>query len=210
MTPASRLHGLYAIADTGYLSESRLTDAVAAALAGGARAIQYRDKSSPPDARRRQALALASLCKARGALFVVNDDTELAHAVDADGVHIGRADIALAAARRRLGGERLIGVSCYNDLKRAQRAAGDGADYVAFGSFFPSRTKPGALHADPSLLHAARVCLNIPLIAIGGITPENGAALVAAGADALAVISGVFDAPDVAAAARRYAILFGD
>jgi thiamine-phosphate pyrophosphorylase len=204
------LHGLYAIADTGYLSESRLTDAVAAALAGGARAIQYRDKSSPPDARRRQALALASLCQARGALFVVNDDAELAHAVDADGVHIGRADIALAAARRRLGGERLIGVSCYNDLKRAQRAAGDGADYVAFGSFFPSRTKPGALHADPSLLHAARVCLSIPLVAIGGITPENGAALVAAGADALAVISGVFDAPDVAAAARRYAILFGD
>lgn len=203
-----RLHGLYAIADTHYLEAARLAPAVEAAIAGGARVIQYRDKRHDAASRVRQARDLAAICRRHGVLFLVNDDVVLAEAAGADGVHLGRGDMLPAAARRLLGPGKIIGVSCYNELERALAAERAGADYVAFGSFFPSRTKPQAVRATPDLLRAAKQRLPIPVVAIGGITPENGAALIEAGADMLAVIEGVFAQPDVRAAAGHYARLF--
>lgn len=206
MTP--ELRGLYAIADTGYLDDARLAGAVEQAIAGGARVVQYRDKRHDAAARRRQAQTLSRLCREHGAIFLVNDDVVLAKESDADGVHLGRQDMPFSAARAQLGADRLIGVSCYNELERATAAEKQGADYVAFGSFFPSRTKPQAARAPLELLRAARAQLKMPIVAIGGITPENGAALIEAGADMLAAIEGVFAQSDIRAAARRYADLF--
>jgi thiamine-phosphate pyrophosphorylase len=208
MTSTRRVRGLYAIADTARLDPTRLTAAVALALDGGARVIQYRDKSRARAARAAQAAELRALCKVRTALFIVNDDVDLARAVNADGVHLGRDDPALAIARRALGPHAIIGMSCYDDLASAERAAAAGADYLAFGSFFASPTKPNAVRATPALLRDARARLDLPLVAIGGITPENGAMLIAAGADALAAISGVFGQGDVELNAKRYAALF--
>jgi thiamine-phosphate pyrophosphorylase len=141
-------------------------------------------------------------------LFIINDDVTLAKETQADGVHLGREDAAIAQARKQLGSRAIIGVSCYNELARAEQAAAQGADYVAFGRFFPSRTKPQAVPASLDLLREAKKKLHIPVVAIGGITPENGASLIAAGANALAVIEGVFGQADVRAAAERYASLF--
>ena len=206
MTP--RLRGLYAIADTAYLDDVRLVGAVAQAVAGGARVIQYRDKKHDAVTRARHAEALARLCHEHGVIFMVNDDVALAGESGADGVHLGREDRPLPEARALLGADRLIGVSCYNQLERALAAEKLGADYVAFGSFFPSRTKPLAVCARPDLLRSARAQLKIPIVAIGGITPENGAELIRAGADMLAAVEGVFGQPDIRAAAQRYANLF--
>jgi len=208
MVNKSRLAGLYAITDTRYLDDARMATAVAQAIQGGARVIQYRDKTHNATERARQASELAALCRQHGALFIVNDDVALAKQTGADGVHLGREDASLAQARAQLGPEAIIGVSCYNELEHALRAQSEGADYVAFGRFFPSRTKPQAVQADLALLRAARQKLRVPIVAIGGITPENGASLIAAGADALAVIEGVFGQADVRAAAERYTQLF--
>jgi thiamine-phosphate pyrophosphorylase len=202
------LAGLYAIADTQYLDDAHLMPAVGKAIAGGARIVQYRDKKHGTTDRAQQAGELASLCRKHGALFIINDDVELAKQVQAAGVHLGREDASLAQARAQLGPMAIIGVSCYNDLARAVRAQAEGADYVAFGSFFPSRTKPQAVRAGLELLCEAKQKLHIPVVAIGGITPENGAHLLAAGADALAVIEGVFGQVDIRAAAQRYTRLF--
>jgi thiamine-phosphate pyrophosphorylase len=208
MTNKSRITGLYAIADTQYLDDTRLLLAVGEAVAGGARVIQYRDKQHTAAKRMQQAKGLAALCRQQGALFIVNDDVALAKQAQADGVHLGREDAALAQAREQLGPRAIIGVSCYNELARAEVAEKQGANYIAFGRFFPSRTKPQAVQANIDLLREARKKLHIPVVAIGGITPENGAALIAAGADALAVIEGVFGQADVRGAAERYAKLF--
>ncbi|MEP6679364.1 MAG: thiamine phosphate synthase, partial [Betaproteobacteria bacterium] len=151
--------------------------------------------------RSEQAAALARLHAARGALFIVNDDPVLAAAVGADGVHVGGDDAGVIAARELLGPERIVGVSCYDDFARAMSAAQAGADYVAFGSFYPSATKPGARRADVDLLHRAR-SLGVPVVAIGGIDAGNAQALVDAGADAVAVIRDVFDHPDIAEVTR--------
>lgn len=203
-----RIAGLYAIADTGYLDDSRLISAVRAAIEGGVRIVQYRDKTGDAAQRERRARALAALCREMGATFLINDHVALAAAVNADGVHLGRDDLSLAETRKRLGPRTVIGVSCYDELGLAARAQSDGADYVAFGSFFPSRTKPHAVRATTELLREARAKLKIPIVAIGGISPENGARLIAAGADALAVIEGVFGQADARAAAARYVPLF--
>ncbi|HEU5339435.1 MAG TPA: thiamine phosphate synthase [Sulfuricaulis sp.] len=208
MTISPRLAGLYAIADTHYLDDARLSTAVSEAILGGARVIQYRDKKHDAESRLAQAREVAKLCRQHNVLFLVNDDIELAKQAWASGVHLGREDAALAEARTMLGLQAIIGVSCYNELARAEKAQTQGADYVAFGSFYPSRTKPQAVRANLELLCAAKQKLRLPVVAIGGITPENGAHLVAAGADALAVIEGVFGQEDVRAAARRYARLF--
>jgi thiamine-phosphate pyrophosphorylase len=202
----NELRGLYAITpdDAG----PDLTRRVELAIAGGARVIQYRDKSRDLARRRTQAQALSDLCRATGTRLIVNDDPALAAAVDADGVHLGRNDGDPAQARRLLGPRAIIGVSCYDRLELALAAQAAGADYVAFGSFFPSATKPDAVRAEPDLLRRAHAVLGLPLVAIGGITPQNGAALIAAGADLLAVVSGVFSAPDPRAAAAAYARLF--
>lgn len=207
MKTGPRIAGLYAIADTQYL-DTRLINAVAQAIAGGARVIQYRDKKHADVERTRQASELARLCRQHNVLFIVNDDAALAQESQADGVHLGREDASLTQARKQLGPRAIIGLSCYNELARAEAAEKQEANYVAFGRFFPSRTKPQAVQAGPDLLREAKKKLHIPVVAIGGITPENGASLIAAGADALAVIEGVFGQTNIRAAAMRYAQLF--
>ena len=203
------LHGLYAVTDPALRRPENLPACVEAVLGGGARLLQYRDKSAGPQ-RWQEARRLAALCRGHGAAFIVNDDVELAAAVAADGIHLGRDDLSLRAARARLGPGVIIGISCYNDLARARRAAAGGADYVAFGSVFPSATKPNAVHAPLDLLRSARKILTVPIVAIGGITPDNARQVIDTGVDAVAVISGVFGAPDPAAAARRIARLFDE
>ena len=195
-----RLRGLYAItpgtADTASLvARSRM------ALEGGARLLQYRAKAADPAAALDQARALAAECRRAGALFIVNDSIDLALAAGADGVHVGRDDAGIAAARERLP-KGIVGVSCYADPELARAAAAAGADYVAIGSVYPSRTKPGAVRAPLEAIAAAGRASGLPVAAIGGIAPANAAAVVRAGADMLAVVSALFDAPDVRAAAR--------
>ncbi len=206
---AQRLRGLYAV--TPDLDDTaELAARVAAAIAGGACAIQYRNKMADTATRRTQAAALARVQAAHGALLIVNDDAEIAAAIGADGVHIGEHDASVTAARELVGPDRLVGVSCYDDFERAQAAVVMGADYVAFGSFFASSVKPGARKASVELLSRART-LGVPVVAIGGIDADNAAELVRAGADALAVISAVFGEPtldDVEIAARTLARLF--
>lgn len=197
--------GLYLVtpdeADTGRLL------ARVAPLLPYATWLQYRNKQADPALRGRQARALRPLCNAGGVPLIVNDDATLAAAIGADGVHLGEHDGDIASARALLGDDAIIGVSCHDALERAQRAAAAGADYVAFGAFFPSLTKPHARRAAPSLLRDAAT-LGLPRVAIGGITPDNAPALVAAGADLIAVIGGVFDAADPPAAARACRALF--
>jgi thiamine-phosphate pyrophosphorylase len=205
----SPLRGLYAITSAALCREpKRLAAAVEAALGGGARVIQYRDKEADAAQRRASAKALLGLCRDHHALFIVNDDVELALAIGADGVHLGATDLPLREARRRLGGLAILGVSCANVLERAVAAQDEGASYVAFGRFFPSTTKPTAPPAELALLRQARERLHIPVCAIGGITPANARPLVEAGAGMVAAVEGVFGAADVAAAARAYARLF--
>lgn len=200
------LRGLYLI--TPPLEGAALLARVSAALSGAGPGctLQYRAKATGAAQRARDARALAALCRASGATYIVNDDLELALAAEADGVHLGRDDGEPAAARARLGAK-LLGVSCYDSLERAHAAVAAGADYVAFGSVFPSSTKPGAVRAPLSLFAEARA-LGVPLVAIGGITLENAPQLLAAGADCVAVVSDLFDARDVAARARAFARLF--
>lgn len=196
----ARLRGLYAI--TPEVSDlPRLSALVLAALDGGARLVQYRAKGLLPDERAAQARALLALCRARAVPFLVNDDLELAMAIGADGVHLGREDGDAGAARSRWPAG-LLGVSCYDDPRLAVAAAAQGADYVGIGSVFPSSTKPAAVRARLDCLARARGLSGLPVAAIGGITPANAREACAAGADMIAVISSLFDAPDVRAAAR--------
>lgn len=187
---------------------AQLVRRVRAALTGGATAIQYRNKHAPPAVRREQAVALLAICRAAQAPLIVNDDLALALDIDADGVHLGRDDGDVAAARARLGPKKILGVSCYSQLERAVQAAEDGAGYVAFGSAFPSPTKPDAVRAPLALYAAAKRRLAIPVVAIGGITLQNASELIAAGVDAIAVISALFDADDIASRARAFQHLF--
>lgn len=206
--PSRRLHGLYALTDSGLTAGRPLTDAVAAAIRGGAHLVQYRDKSTDRVRRTRDAQALLDVCREHEVPLIINDDAALAGEIGADGVHLGREDAVLEEARVQLGPRAIIGVSCYASLERAIAAEHAGADYVAFGSFFASPSKPQAVRAPHSLLTEARQRLNVPICAIGGITPDNGAELLSAGADMLAVISGLFAQKDIEAAAQRYARLF--
>ena len=203
----SKVRGLYAVTPDEQ-DTSALVAYVASALEGGARLLQYRNKTASHALKLDQAGALRTLCSARGCALIVNDDVEVALAVQADGVHLGAEDVRIADARGRLGTETLIGVSCYNDLQRAVMAEAAGADYVAFGSFFSSSVKPGAVHAPLELLPLAKRTIGVPIVAIGGITLENASRLITAGADAVAVISAVFRAPDVQAASRAFGELF--
>lgn len=180
---------------------------VRAALEGGVALLQYRDKTRDHERRLREACALVAPCREFGVPLIINDDVELARASGAAGLHLGEDDAGIAEARAALGDDAIIGVSCYDSLQRARDAAGAGADYLAFGAFFPTSTKAVTRHATPALLHESRE-FGLPRVAIGGITPDNGGPLIAAGADFLAAISGVFGANDVRAAARRYAELF--
>lgn len=198
--PRRSLRGLYAITpETGDLG--RLLEVVGQALHGGARLVQYRAKHLPARLRQKQAEALLEQCRARAALLIVNDDLELATCLGADGVHLGRDDGDPRAARERLP-HAILGVSCYDDPQRAAAAAAAGADYVGIGSVFASPTKPLAVRASLAILAQARHAAGVPVAAIGGITIANAGQAAAAGADMIAVLSALFDAPDVAAAAR--------
>ena len=199
--------GLYAVTDSE-LSGTTLVQSVAQAIQGGAVMIQYRDKSTDAGQRLWQAHDLQMLCQSLRVPLIINDDIELAVQCRAAGVHLGKDDAPIAQARAALGEQAIIGVSCYASLPQALAAQAAGADYVAFGSFYASPTKPDAQRADLELLRAARAELHLPIAAIGGITPDNGRALVDAGADLLAVVSGVFGATAISAAARAYTVLF--
>jgi thiamine-phosphate pyrophosphorylase len=205
------LRGLYAITPDALCSDpARLQSAAAAALRGGARLLQLRDKSGDAARRRASAQALSALCRLHGAQLLINDDLELAASLGA-GVHLGASDTPLAQARQRLGPQALIGISCANALPRALAAQSQGASYVAFGRFFASSTKPGAPQAGLALLREARPRLQIPISAIGGVTPANAPALIEAGADLVAAIEGVFGSPQTPeAAARSYSRLFAE
>ena len=202
-----KLAGLYAITpdepDTDILVRR-----VGQALQGGASALQYRNKTAGPELRLEQGRALAALCRAAGAAFIVNDDLALALELDADGLHLGAKDGDLAEARRRLGQGKLLGASCYDRIELAEAAAQAGADYLAFGSVFSSGTKPGAVRAPLAIFAEARRSFALPLVAIGGITLQNAPQVFAAGADAVAVISAVFDAGDIAERAAGFTRIY--
>jgi len=203
-----RLHGLYVITDTTAQRGPDLVDVVRQGIEGGARVVQYRDKSGDAELRFSEAQALRSLTAELGVVLLINDDVALAQRVAADGVHLGRDDQALLAAREALGSEAIIGASCYNRIDLAERAIAQSADYCAFGAVFPSSTKPEAAAASLALLNEARARLPVPICAIGGINADNAASVIAAGADMLAVISAVFAARDIQAAANRIARQF--
>ncbi|PKM21823.1 MAG: thiamine phosphate synthase [Gammaproteobacteria bacterium HGW-Gammaproteobacteria-14] len=213
----AEIRGLYAITDPRLLDGSRLLTACEAALRGGARILQYRDKPASDTQRRQRALELLRLCRDHGALFIINDDSALAADIGADGVHIGQSDGDLSRARQRLGPDAIIGVTCHGDPALAHQAVMDGANYVAFGRFYPSLTKPHAMPADPAVL-ATRLPMvtttttttPIAKVAIGGITPDNAPPLLKAGADALAVIHGLFGSDDIEARARQFSRLFNN
>jgi thiamine-phosphate pyrophosphorylase len=175
----------------------------------GAVLMQYRNKGATAELRMEQALGLKLLCLPYGVPLIVNDDIELARGVQADGVHLGMTDGDVAAARARLGGKALIGVSCYANIERARIAAAQGADYLAFGAFFDSPTKPQAQRADFGVLREARK-FGLPLAAIGGIQPDNVRKLCVAGADLIAVISGLWASRDPTDAARAYVAAFNE
>ena len=182
---------------------ARLLARTAPLLAAGVTWLQYRNKAAGSALRHEQAGALQELCLRAGVPLIVNDDMRLAKAIGAAGVHLGEDDGDIVAARALLGREAIIGSSCYDLLALAEAAVAAGADYVAFGAFFPTRSKTGTRRADPRLLDEA-ASLRVPRVAIGGITPDNAHALVEAGADLVAVISGVYDAQDPVAAMHAY------
>ena len=199
--------GLYAL--TPDLADTRaLAGLVGKAIRGGAAAVQYRNKTAPAALRHVQVAALLELCRPAGVPLIVNDDVELAIAIGADGAHLGSEDGDLAEARRRLGSRRLLGTSCYNRLELARAAVAAGADYVAFGAAYASPTKPGAVRAPLELYREAHRTLPVPIVAIGGITVDNAAELLAAGVDAIAVITALFEAGDVEQRARELRDLF--
>lgn len=200
-----RLQGIYVVTDRVQCMRRGLEESVAAALRGGARLVQYRDKSEDWHRRFDEALRLSGLCAAHGAVLLINDDARLARAVAAHGVHLGRDDMDAREARRILGPHGIIGVSCYDGMARAREAAAADADYIAFGSVFASPTKPDAVRAPLDLIAQANAELDLPVCAIGGITRENIAAVARAGAAMAAVVSAVFAAADIETETRALA-----
>jgi thiamine-phosphate pyrophosphorylase len=205
--PTRVISGLYAITPD-CVDTAKLLRLAESALSGGASILQYRSKISDELLRLSQAEKLRDLTRRFSVPLIINDDVRLAGQVDADGVHLGITDTGLTGARAFLGKHKMIGISCYNQLSRAREAFILGADYLAFGSFYSSRSKPDAMMADIELLRRARAEFPVPLVAIGGITVQNAVPLIEAGADSLAVISALFDATDVKSAATEFAKLF--
>jgi thiamine-phosphate pyrophosphorylase len=203
----TRLHGIYAITDP-VLCGDDLINNVRAAIEGGIRILQYRNKQASHNVQHEEATRLLALCRQHDVLFIINDDADLAADIDADGVHLGQKDRALIEAREHLGQNKIIGISCNNRFDYALAAQQQGADYIAFGRFFSSMTKPQAPQAEIELLLRGKRELHVPIVAIGGITADNGRQLIEAGADMLAVIHGIFGQADVRLAAQRYAELF--
>lgn len=205
----SQLRGLYAITDSQLLSDGRLIPYCTAALKGGARILQYRDKSANTKQRLYEAQALYELCQQHEAQFIVNDDLELACKIGC-GLHLGQEDGSLEEARQQLPSDALLGATCHHHLELAQQAVNAGVSYIAFGRFFPSHTKLGAALADSVLLKKAQA-FNLPIVAIGGIELSNASPLIQHGADMIAVIHALFAAPtadDVEHRARAFSSLF--
>lgn len=202
-----RISGLYAItpdlANTG-----DLLDKTQQALEGGARLVQYRNKSADKILLKEQAGLLLQLCKAHEIPLIINDHIDLAVAIGADGVHVGRDDLAVAAARKQLGQGKIIGASCYNNPDWALQAEKQGADYVAFGAFFPSMTKPDAVAVSVNLAGQAKQKITIPVVGIGGIRLTNAGMVIQSGCDAIAVCNDLFQAGNIKAKAAQYAQLF--
>lgn len=204
-----KLRGLYAITDSELL-KGKLLPYVEAALKGGVKLLQYRDKSSDDARRLREAEALRELCNRYGAALIINDDAELAARLGV-GLHLGQGDGSLSVARALLGRKAIIGGTCHGQLALAETAAKEGASYVTFGRFFNSTTKPGAPAADINLLDAARAQISLPIVAIGGVTLDNAPALIAHGASMVAVVHGLFgadSADEVERRARAFSALF--
>lgn len=204
---ATVIRGLYAITpdSTNTTNLLAMTEQV---LTGGATIVQYRNKIADATLRQEQAYLLARLCKKHQAVFIINDHVDLALEVDADGVHLGQDDGCISDARNKLGDEKIIGVSCYNQLNLAIDASQQGADYVAFGAFFASSTKPDAVTASTDLLCKAKQKLLVPIVTIGGITLTNAAILIDLGADAIAVSNALYGTQDIQTAARAFSQLF--
>ncbi len=204
--PSVRPRGVYLItpdeADT-----ARLLARTAPLLAAGATWLQYRNKTADAALHLQQATALQALCAQHGVPLIINDDPALAHAVGAAGVHLGGTDGDIGAARALLGPDALIGASCYDQLANAERAVAEGASYVAFGAFFPTTTKVTTSRATPDLLRQS-AALGVPRVAIGGLSPDNVGPIIAAGADLVAVVSGIFAAPDPVATQRAFLAQF--
>jgi len=201
------MRGLYLVTPNWNDTE-RLLAATEAALRGGAALVQYRHKDADAVLRLEQGAALLALCRRHGTPLVVNDHLDLCMHLDADGVHLGGSDLAIGDARRLLGAGKIVGASCYGDLALARAAQAAGASYAAFGGFYPSPVKKYAFVTEPALLSQARAELAVPVVVIGGMTPENAAPLVARGADMVAAITAVYAEADPAGAARRFAKLF--
>lgn len=200
--------GLYAITDCVNLNTEALLEKTRQILEGGAVMVQYRNKSNDLVVKQRQARKLQALCNQFDVPLIINDDPRLALNVDAAGVHIGREDMACKSVRNLIGPDRIMGVSCYNDLERAIAAEKEEADYVAFGSFFVSHTKPDAVIADKRLLATARNRLKIPIVAIGGVTPENAGNLIKAGADFIAASHALYDKNETEEMTGKFVRLF--
>jgi thiamine-phosphate pyrophosphorylase len=205
------MRGLYLVTPNWNDTE-RLLAATEAALRGGAALVQYRHKDKDADAdavlRLEQGAALLALCRRHGTPLVINDHLDLCMHLDADGVHLGGTDLAIGHARRLLGADKIVGASCYGELALAHAAQAAGASYAAFGGFYPSPVKKYTFVTEPALLSQARAELALPLVVIGGMTPQNAAPLVARGADMVAAITGVYAEADPEAAARRFGALF--
>ena len=202
------LRGLYAITDSHLISDNNFNDSIKSVLQGGARLIQYRDKSYDANKRLAQTRSLRDLCYQYNALLIINDDIELAIQSEADGIHLGKNDISLSEARNRLGENFIIGISCYDQLELAIRAERQGASYVAFGAVYTSPTKPEATTVSMDTLSTAVSRLSIPICAIGGISSQNASTVIATGIDMIAVISDLFAQDDIQAHSEALSQLF--
>lgn len=201
------IQGLYAVTpDT--LNTELLCQKVTAALQGGVSMLQYRNKAADAGLRLRQATALLALCRSFNVPLIINDHLDLCAKIDADGLHLGATDCDLGAARRLLGEHKILGASCYNSLDLAVQADAAGASYAAFGACFDSGTKPNAVNAPLSLIAEAKQKINIPLVAIGGITLQNAPQVIESGASAIAVVGALFDADDIIGASQQFSRLF--
>jgi len=199
------LSGLYGITDSVLMPTlDQMLTQVELSILGGAHLIQYRDKSSDPVKRQNEASALNNLCQSYNVAFIINDDVELALSTGAAGVHLGQSDGELKDARDRLGNDAIIGITCHDSLPLAEKAEQQGADYVAFGAFFPSKTKPNAKPAPLELMQLAKQKLTLPVVAIGGISVDNASKIIAAGADMVAVIHALYAQNDIKATAQQF------
>jgi thiamine-phosphate pyrophosphorylase len=201
------MRGLYLVTPN-WDDTAALVDATGQALRSGAALVQYRHKSASPQLRREQATQLLALCRRHGRPFIINDHLELCLELDADGVHVGGTDASVAEARQALGAGKIVGASCYGDKQLARDASANGASYVAFGGFYPSKVKQYPVTTPAEIVDWAKAELSLPCVVIGGMTPANAAPLVARGADMVAAISSVYGAPLVDAAAQEFTRLF--